>query len=243
MKPVIDIFIRTYFRDFRWLELCLLSIAKHVEGFRRIIVAMPASSLARLREGVIPASAGAVIVTCPEYENDYLGQQVDKLNGDLFTDASFIAHVDSDCFFHRPCCLPALLMRNGQPVVRFHRQSRRTAHDGWRRCIADFHGAPLPFDPLVPLPAIYPFCLYGALRARCWERHGTTINGWVLSRRLDAVSEFALLAGEAWLAHRDEFCWICADGAADWPCVQSWSRSPRAAEIRAKLWHMLDASP
>lgn len=243
MGPVIDIFIRTYFRDFRWLELSLLSIVKHVEGFRQIIVVMPASSRARLRGSVIPPSAKAVVLTGPEYENDYLGQQVDKLNADLFTGSPFTVHVDSDCFFHGPCSLPALLMRNGRPVVRVLRESRRPARDGWRRCIVDFHGQPLPFDPVVSLPAMYPSDLYRELRARCRDRHCTTVDRWVLSRRLDAVSEFALLAGEAWLGHRDDVCWGFADDETGWPCVQYWSRSPRAADIRAQLRRCLDASP
>jgi hypothetical protein len=241
MVPVIDIFIRTYFRDFRWLDLSLISIIKHVEGFRRIIVAMPASSLERLRGREVLASANATVLACPEYANDYLGQQVDKLNADLVTDASLIVHVDSDCIFRRPCSLPLLLTTGGRPIMRVLRRSRRPASDGWRRCIADFHGQPLPFDPLVSLPIAYPSDLYRDLRSRCRDRHGVGLDHWVLSRRIDAMAEFGLLAGEAWLHRKDDFCWMSADDEVDWPCVQYWSRSPKAAEKRAELWRALGA--
>jgi hypothetical protein len=239
MVPVVDIFIRTYFRDFRWLDLCLLSIMKHVQGFRRIIVAMPASSLERLRGREILAAAKVTVLACPEYSNDYLGQQVDKLNADLVTDASLIAHIDSDCIFSRPCSLPTLMTRSGRPIMRVLRQSRRPASDGWRRCIVDFHGQPLPFDPLVPLPIAYPSHLYRDLRARSRDRHGVGLDGWVLSRRIDAVSEFCLMAGEAWFNRRDDFCWVSADDEVDWPCAVYWSRSPQEAETRAEVSRVL----
>jgi len=235
MVPAIDIFIRTYFRDFRWLELSLLSIIKFVEGFRRIIIVMPPSSLERLRGSEIPASAQAVVLTCQEYSDDYIGQQVTKLSADLFTDAPLIAHIDSDCIFRVPCSLPALLTKNGRPIIRILRRSRRPAGDGWRRCIADFHSEPLPFDPLVSLPIIYPSSLYRELRTECCDRHGVTLDQWVLSRRIDAMSEFGLMAGQAWFKRRDDFYWVSADDEVGWPCFQYWSRSPKATEMQAEL--------
>src|SRR5437016_2118310 len=95
----IDIFIRTYFRDFRWLDLSLRSIGKFVQGFRRIVIVMPASSFERLRNCAISPSSRATVLCCSEYSDDYLGQQVSKLQADEFTDASLIAHVDSDSIF------------------------------------------------------------------------------------------------------------------------------------------------
>ena len=93
MACAIDILIRTYFRDFRWLDLALRSILKFVEGYRRIIIVMPGSSLQRLRGDEIPASARTTVVRCPDYLDDYLGQQVSKLHADEFTDAQLIAHM------------------------------------------------------------------------------------------------------------------------------------------------------
>ncbi len=243
MAPAIDIFIRTYFRDFRWLELSLLSIVKFVEGFRRIIIVMPASSLERLRGSEIPAFAQAVVRACQEYSDDYIGQQVTKLRADFFTDAPLIAHVDSDCIFRVPCSLPALLTRSGRPIIRILRRSRRPASDGWRRCIADFHGEPLPFDALVSPPFIYPSSLYGGLRAQCRDRHGVALDQWVLSRRIDAMSEFGLMAGQAWFKQRDDFCWVSADREKGWPCHPYWSRSRKATEMQAELSRFLGRRP
>jgi hypothetical protein len=235
MVPIIDIFIRTYFRDFGWLNLSLLSILKFVEGYRRIVIVMPGSSFERLRGNEIPTSARAIVLRCQEYEDDYIGQQISKLNADSFTDAPLIAHVDSDCIFDAPCSLPAMLTRNGAPVIRQLWRSRRPASDGWRRCIADFHGEPLPFDVLTPPPFAYSRGLYGSLRSHCSARHGVTLDDWCLARRIDSLSEFGLLAAHAWFHHREDYSWIAADDDVDWPCHPYWSRSPTVARQRAEL--------
>ncbi len=235
----IDLLIRTYFRDFRWLTLSLLSIVKFVEGYRCVVVVMPASSLERLRGDEIPATARAIVTRCEDYANDYLGQQISKLNADCFTDAPLIAHIDSDSVFRAPCSLPALLTKQGRPVIRVLWRSRRQASDGWRRCISDFYGEPLPFDVLVPPPYIYSRELYGDLRRHCQSRHGTGLDEWCLSRQIDFVSEFGLLAAHAWFHHREDYCWITTDDEVGWPCHAYWSRSPAAAKQRGEIAHHL----
>lgn len=233
--PTIDILIRTYFRDFRWLSLCLRSIAAHVEGYRDVIVVMPPSSLERLASDDIPSDPRIGIHGCDEYPDDYLGQQISKLNADLFTDADHIAIVDSDCIFNVPCSLSSLLFADGRPVIRYLSRSPRPASDGWRACIGDFHGAPVPFDVLTAAPWLYPANLFSDLRATAQRRHRISIDDWVLRRPLDRVSEIALLAGQAWLQRRDDFAWRDEADAVGWPCVQYWSRSPRAKATLAGL--------
>jgi hypothetical protein len=235
----IDILIRTYFRDFRWLSLSLLSIFKFVEGYRRIIIVMPESSFERLRDDEIPSSGKIAVLLCHDYADDYVGQQVSKLNADNFTDAQLIAHIDSDCIFSTRCTLPTLLTRNERPVIRFLRRSRRRTSDGWRQCITDFHGEALPFDVLVTPPHVYSRDLYRELRGRCRLRHRVTLDEWCLSRRIDSLSEFGLLAAEAWFHHRENYFWVAADDGTEWPCRQYWTRGPGAARQLADLAHQL----
>jgi hypothetical protein len=239
MVAAIDILIRTYFRDFRWLMLSLLSIANFVDGFRRIVIVMPASSFERLRGHEIPRLTQATVLCCPDYADDYLGQQVTKLNADEFSDASLIAHIDSDSVFRVSCSLPMLLVKDGRPVIRVLWRSRRPPSDGWRRCVADFHGEALPFDVLAPPPYVFSRDLYARLRRQCMMRHGVGLEEWCLSRRADRLSEFGLLVGEAWLHQRDDYCWTAADDETGWPCQWYWSRSPAAAKQRAAIAYQL----
>ncbi len=239
MTTVIDIYIRTYFRDLRWLHLSLLSIAKFVEGYRRIVVVLPRSSAERFRSEQIPDPARTTVVYCDDYADDYIGQQVSKLHADLHTDAALITHLDSDCVFEAPCNLPAQLTQDGCPIIRVLSQSRRRASDGWRHCVTDLHGRPLPFDALAAPPWTYSRSLYASLRETCQQRHHMTLEAWCLARRCDTVSEFSLLAAQAWFHHRDQYHWIAADAHPNWPCRQYWSRSPRAAHLRSALAQQL----
>jgi len=240
MAAALDILIRTYFRDFCWLKLSVQSIVNFVDGFRRIVIVMPQSSFERLRGDEIPESARATVLCCPDYADDYLGQQVTKLNADQFTDASLIAHIDSDSIFRVPCSLPVLLSKSGRPVIRVLWRSRRAPNDGWRRCVADFHGEALPFDVLAPPPYVFSRDLYPSLRRYCRMRHAVGLEEWCLERRADRLSEFGLLAGQAWFHQRDDYCWTAADDETGWPCQAYWSRSPAAAKHRAAIAYQLE---
>jgi hypothetical protein len=239
----IDIYVRTYFRDFRWLELSLRSVAKYVAGYRRIVVEMPRSSAQRFNVGLIPDPARTVVASCDDYADDYVGQQISKLHADQCTDSAVITHVDSDCVFEGPCDLSRLLDDGGRPIISVWSQSRRPVSDGWRQCVVDFYGQPLPFDALTAPPWTYSRGLYASLREACQRRHHTTLQSWCLARRCDTVSEFSLLGAQAWFNHRDEYHWVTADAKMDWPCRQYWSRSPHADQIRAALTRQLAGPP
>jgi hypothetical protein len=231
----IDIVIRTWFRDFRWLALSLRSILRFVDGYRRIVVVMPESSFDRLPKGVVPDTKCITVATCAEFTNDYLGQQITKLHADEFTDASLIVHLDSDCIFEAKCDLRALLIRGDLITVRGAWSSRRQARDGWRQCVVDFYGRMLPFDAVVPPPLMFPASLYGELRSHCRSVHKVDIAQWVLARQIDTVSEYGLLAGEAWFRRPEEFFWSDIANEPLWPCRQYWSHTVRAAEIQRRL--------
>jgi hypothetical protein len=235
VTPAIDILVRTYFRDFRWLAHCLHSIENRVEGYRNVVIVMPPSSLDRSRRGDIPDRGRVIVRRCDEYTDDYLGQQITKLNADAFTDADYVAIVDSDCVFCAPCSLSSLFFEAGRAVVSYRRRSRRPVTDGWRVCVEEFHGTSLPFDALTTPPWLYPTSLFGELRASALRRHRMPIDHWVLGRSLDRVSEIGLLTRQAWLYRRGDFIWRDQSEADGWPCVAFWSRSPRAAATLAAL--------
>lgn len=233
MAAAIDIVIRTYVLP--WLELSLLSIARHVEGYRTIVVVVPGSSVERLRGDEMPASARAILHQCPDYADDYAGEKVTKLSADALSDAELIVHLDSDCIFPAPCSLPAPLTKDGLLVIRCRQRSRRSPADGWCRCIVDFRGEPLAFDALAPPLFNYVRGLYHSLRGHGVARHDMALEDWYPSRRPDTLSEFGLLEAHAWFHHRDDYRWVSADDVTGWRCHAYWSRSVSAANQRAEL--------
>src|SRR5712691_3849026 len=95
----VDLFIRSYYKDLRWLSHCLRSVEKYTQGFRKTILVVPGSSAERLAWSGLDLKVEAHV--CPDFADDYLGQQVTKLHADKYTDADFICHIDADCLFHR----------------------------------------------------------------------------------------------------------------------------------------------
>lgn len=93
----IDIYIRTYEKDLKWLKYCLRSINKFVTGYRDIIICIPEDQ-AHLLDGWNLTKEK--IVTCPVYKDDYLGQQISKIYAYGYSDADIITFVDSDLIFH-----------------------------------------------------------------------------------------------------------------------------------------------
>lgn len=56
--------------------------------------------------------------TCPAHENDYVGQQINKLQVPLYVKEYLIYHMDSDCMFRETTDLRHYL-RDGMPLLRY----------------------------------------------------------------------------------------------------------------------------
>ena len=69
-----DILIRSYWKDFAWLELCLRSIAQYARGFRSVIVVVPESSRPWLKRFSFDAP-DLKLAFCTNYCDDYLGNR------------------------------------------------------------------------------------------------------------------------------------------------------------------------
>jgi len=94
---IIDIFIRTYSKDFDILNVCLYSIKKYLTGFRNIIICVREKEYNLLTKVV--NLQGCKVIKTFNYDDsvDYLGQQISKLHAHTYTDAEYIYFIDSDC--------------------------------------------------------------------------------------------------------------------------------------------------
>jgi hypothetical protein len=219
-----DIVIRTYWRDFDWLVFSLRSIERYCRGFRRVIVIVPGSSVPWLRRHP-PLPPFVQLRTCTDFSDDYLGQQVTKLNVDRESDAEFICHVDADCVFTREAC-PADLIIDGRPRIYVRRVSDLPRHWPWTAPTADFLGEMPTHDFMQCPPFVYPAWLYSKLREWTQRAKGVSLDEWVLSRPPRGFSEFNALGAFAYSCFPDRFIWIRADdiGEEERACHWFWSR-------------------
>jgi hypothetical protein len=237
--PVCDLIIRSYYRDFGWLRQCLASIGRWCTGFRRTVVVLPGSSLDRWTH-LDATPAGVEVIGCPDYPDDYLGQQISKLYADELTDADYLWHVDSDCVFRRRTS-PGDLVRNGRPVQLMEPYAALGRYVPWRELTENFLGVDTPYEFMRQPPYVFPRWLYAEVRAFCLARHGVTLAEYVRAQPPRGFSEFNALSGYAWHFHPEAFSWVdlTTEPLTDPCCRVFWSRAGLDAASRAEISRLL----
>jgi hypothetical protein len=230
----VDIFIRSYYKDLRWLGWCLKSIEKYAYGFRRTILVMPSSSEPRL----LWSGLGKEVTTylCNDFHDDYLGQQVTKMHADRYTDADFICHVDSDCLFRRPVT-PEDLISNGRAVLLAAAYNILKEEMGWRRLSELFMGREVEFDFMRRQPFVYPRWLYSELREYTLRTHEMTLSDYIVSRPRRGFSEYNAMGSYAYYHRREDFVWVYNDCARrdESLCRWFWSWNGISAEDQREI--------
>lgn len=232
-----DIFIRSYYKDFVWLRYALRSIEKFCKGFSRIIVVVPESSRQRL--DWLGLARGEAII-CPDYRDDYLGQQVTKLTADAFTSADFICHIDSDCVFRQPT-RPQDLLEEGKPRVLMAPYSRLDPHVPWKPLVEGLLLQPVEYEFMRIPPYTFPRWLYQAFREHVALLHGRSLEDYVLNQPPRGFSEFNALSAFAFHYHASTFHWIDEN---NWPlqkhhCQVHWSWGGMDDKIKEQLEALL----
>lgn len=113
----IDIFIRTYPKDFTLLYYCLISIKKYIKGYRNIIICIREKDYNNLIHNI--DLNGIKVVKEHDFANniDYIGQQISKLQADIWSDADYFCYVDSDCIFTRESHLNEYYFKNNKIII------------------------------------------------------------------------------------------------------------------------------
>jgi uncharacterized protein DUF6492 len=233
-----DIFIRSYFKDLEWLGYCIASIHRFCAGFGLVVV-LPRSSLTWLKRFNIDFGNARVEV-CQDYRDDYLGQQVTKLNADKYTDAEFICHVDSDCIFTEPC-KPEDLMVEGKSRMLIRPLQSLGHYRPWHQSTRDFLKFPVEYDFMVYPPFTFPRKLYEAVRNHAVNQHGVNLEEYVISRPPRGFSEYNVLGAYAYEHCKDDFSWLLVDevNAQVQFCQWYWSWGGLTKDIRKEIKSIL----
>lgn len=235
-----DILIRTWRRDLAWLELCLAAVGGHARGFDSTVVVLPRSQEPWLRRA-FPLPSWVRLELCPDYRDDYLGQQVSKLNADTYTSADLVCHLDSDCILSR-LTTPDDLAPEGRPVVNMRHYNELDRHWPWRAPTEGFLGVPVEHDFMQQPPFVYPRPLYAQLRDFALATHGVALDAYVLNAGPRGFSEFNALGAYAFTYRRDDFTWVDA-GTREPHCQWFWTWAGVDAPTRAQVAALLPPAP
>lgn len=182
----VDIYLRSYPGDYNWLPYLFVSIRKYVTGFRRLVITHPEDV-----PGPVPTNAFPItVIPVPrEHRNDYIGQQLSKLQAHKHTDANYILYVDSDVVFSRPC--NALDMAWSSYSVLGAPWETVGDAQCWRESTERLLGFATTHETMRRLPVVYE----RELVESCWD-HLADRNGNSLFT-VDRMSEFNLLGNYA----------------------------------------------
>jgi hypothetical protein len=237
------LFIRSYWKDLDWLVLCLASVQRYCHDFDEVVVVVPRSTEAWLKRIDLPRVGRLEL--CPNYRDDYLGQQATKLAADTFTDATFICHVDSDCIFVRDTAPDDFIVDTRARIAR--RPIERLGRERpWQRPTEKFLGWAVRHDFMLHPPFTFPRWLYDSVRRHAVAAHGVDLETYLDAQPPRGFSEFNVLGAYAWRCAPDRFLWAHANEdqpPRDPHCRWYWSWGGLDRYTRLEIQQILDERP
>lgn len=200
-EPIVDIFIRTYSADLKWLQYALTSIHKFCTGFRDIIIVIPEHQIQLLEQLNLTKEK---IFTCPKYKDDYLGQQVTKLYADDYTDADYILYTDSDTLFTMPVTQKNFTLE-GKPLILKTKYEKVETAIIWQPVTEKALGFKVDFEFMRRLPFCYHSSTLKALRIYIKEKHGKELTDYIQAQSDRKFSEFNVVGAFADKFEQDKY--------------------------------------
>lgn len=197
----VDIFIRTYSKDLKWLEHALRSIHKHVTGFRRIVIAIPdATPLAHLTQ--------ETVVQVEDLPDGYIGQQFTKMNAHLYTDSDAVVFWDSDVIACEPVDVSEWF-KDKKPIIYKTRYS--TIQCPWQPITEKAVGLPVEWEYMRRMPLVYFTDTLRACVAHVEQVHGMSLRDYLKIQPHRAFSEFNVMGAYAERFEADKYAFIDTD--------------------------------
>jgi hypothetical protein len=194
----VDIFIRTYHADVKWLEHSLRSIHKHVTGYRNIIVAIPNAKL-------LSHLTAEKVVQVEDLTDGYIGQQFTKLTAYQYTDADAIIFWDSDVIATEPVDVSEWV-KDGKPII--YKTLFELTQTPWKSITEDAVGFEVEYEYMRRMPLTY---LTSTLKETCEHIelvHGSNLKRYLNSRPNRAFSEFNAIGAYADKFENEKYIFI-----------------------------------
>ena len=193
---MIDIFIKSYYKDFKMLNYCLKSIEKYITGYNKIVIVIPKKDY-QIYQSIVHTNLPIELHVVEEYGDGYLYQQFIKMTAYKYCDSQFIMYVDSDCIFDKHINIQSLVS-NGQPEILYTHYSKVEEAICWKQCTERFMNDVVEFEFMRRLPLIYH-------RETLETIHNLEPNLESLVMNSGRFSEFNALGAWAFVHHKDKY--------------------------------------
>lgn len=222
---VVDIFIRTFYKDFKILNKCIDSIKKNASGYRDIIVCVKQRELDLLKKSI--NTDGIKIVYDANYPDniDYCGQQICKMNADFYTDAEYVLFVDSDCEAFPGFDIEKMMFDNDSDKILVLKDYWASVGDAnvWKGCLEELNLL-TPYEFMRRFPLIYPTRILKNLREYVKSQiNKDFINSCLYIYNKRKLSEFNIMYSFLYLHHPEEMKDVFSKDTNSLPFKQYWS--------------------
>jgi alpha-N-acetylglucosamine transferase len=192
-----SIFIKSYPKDFKWLNYCLKSICKYITGYSDIVLMLDEGSNTSLFE--LTELPNKIKIEWVKKEGDgYIFQQYCKLTAHHYTQADKILFIDSDCVFTSPLDLSKL---PELPEMLYTPYELVGDAICWKECTEKVIKQSVEFEFMRRNGLIY-----HRSTLENFESFVGDLQTYVLSQ--NRFSEFNALGAYAWFNEREKYKWV-----------------------------------
>lgn len=189
------LFIRSYQGDIQWLTYCLKSIHKFCSGWNEIVLVVPSSQIPLFQELNLTVEK---LHGCAVYPNDYIGQQMTKLEAYKYTNADIITFWDSDVIAFSPTS-PSDYVIDNKPIIYKTHYNELIGDQGytWKTLTERALAEPVEFEYMRRLPLTYHRSTLENLQEYFYKVHNKTPEQYVNTISDKSFSEFNLVGAYA----------------------------------------------
>jgi hypothetical protein len=234
-----SIFIRSYQGDIQWLKYALQSIHKFCSGWDEIVIVVPKPQLSLFKELNLTVER---LETCPVYPNDYIGQQLTKLEAYNYTDADIITFWDSDVIAFENTT-PDDYIVNNKPILYKTHYNHLKGDQGylWKERTEKAFGHPLEFEYMRRLPLTYHASTLKSLNIYFKLHHNKSFQQYMEDIQGNDFSEFNLVGAYVDKYENDKYAVLDTDTVTPPPVKarQFWSWSKLTPEEETTIQQMI----
>lgn len=227
-----DLFCVTFGPDAEWVKYMLRSVQKNCEGFRFLHLVFPRPDLALFTELTAPFTFVRLHAVDEPPGKGHEFQCFVKCCCDLYSDADYFHHIDSDCAVISKW-RPERFFTNGKPDLVYTLYSE--CDSPWQNITENALGFPCPWETMRLFPFVYPRWLYRALRDHMESRMRRPFEWYCMTApairpAFRGFSEFCALGAFALEKYAASFyVYNSVHGIKESPIKQRWSHYARGA--------------
>jgi hypothetical protein len=227
----IDIFIKSYAKDFWLLKIALQTITRNVTGYNNLVLLIPEKDRDSFDTRELPPRT--LIYYVPDVGNGWLRQQYFKMTAYKYCHTEYIMFSDSDCFFTYPINLQDCIKDNKPEIL----------YTGWEK-VGDALCWKAPTELFLKEPVEWEMmrrnqqCYHRSTLVAISEFEPNVENIIMGSTRF---SEFNTMSSYCYKHEKEKYTFV---NTADWTYVpplaeQVWSHASKkndVSEIHLREW-------